>query len=305
MSIRAAVDGSSLGNPGPGGWAWAVSPDCWAAGGWEEATNNIGELTAMLELLRATKAAGLASEQLHILADSQYAINVVSKWRHGWKQRGWTKADKKPIKNLELIQELDAEMAGRDVTFEWVKGHAGHELNEFVDDRARECAEAYRDGTTPKTGPGFGESLEVTQGVQVGIRVQEDPQDSPAPVREETLNIRDIHAQLMNAWLSGDSDTLAQLTRPNAERIWPQGHITVGFAGSSPADAQVSDVNVTQLGDGNYVVTSTLTWAGGATRDIVVYQRPTVETTTGVFGGQSYPRLQAVYMQSTVLKDAR
>ena len=153
MTITAAADGSSLGNPGPAGWAWYVDEDTWDAGGWPKGTNNLGELTAILRLLQATAETG---EELHILADSQYAINVVSKWRLGWKKRGWTKADKKPIKNLELIQEIDRAMEGRRVTFEWVKGHAGHHMNERADDLARGCAEAYQAGRTPEPGPGFG-----------------------------------------------------------------------------------------------------------------------------------------------------
>ena len=153
MTIKAAADGSSLGNPGPAGWAWYVDEDTWDAGGWPQGTNNLGELTAILRLLEATAETG---EELHILADSQYAINVVSKWRLGWKKRGWTKADKKPIKNLELIQEIDRAMEGRRVTFEWVKGHAGHHMNERADDLARACAEAYQAGRTPEPGPGFG-----------------------------------------------------------------------------------------------------------------------------------------------------
>ena len=146
MTITAAADGSSLGNPGPAGWAWYVDEHTWDAGGWPQGTNNLGELTAILRLLQATAE---TSEELHILADSQYAINVVSKWRLGWKKRGWTKADKKPIKNLELIQEIDRAMEGRRVTFEWVKGHAGHRMNERADDLARACAEAYQAGRTP------------------------------------------------------------------------------------------------------------------------------------------------------------
>ena len=153
MTITAAADGSSLGNPGPAGWAWYVDEDTWDAGGWPQGTNNLGELTAILRLLEATAETG---EELHILADSQYAINVVSKWRLGWKKRDWTKADKKPIKNLELIQEIDRAMEGRRVTFEWVKGHAGHRMNERADDLARGCAEAYQAGRTPEPGPGFG-----------------------------------------------------------------------------------------------------------------------------------------------------
>ena len=167
MTITAAVDGSSLGNPGPAGWAWVVSEDCWDAGGWPSGTNNLGELNAVLELLKATAQAGLADEELHILADSQYAINVISKWSPGWKKRGWVKADKKPIKNLELIQEIDRAMQGRIVTFEWVKGHAGHPLNERADDAARSCAEAYRDGRDIPTGPGFASTESTKSGAGV------------------------------------------------------------------------------------------------------------------------------------------
>ena len=161
MTITAAADGSSLGNPGPAGWAWYVDEDTWDAGGWPKGTNNLGELTAILRLLQATAQTG---EELHILADSQYAINVVSKWRLGWKKRGWTKADKKPIKNLELIQEIDRAMEGRRVTFEWVKGHAGHRMNERADDLARGCAEAYQAGRTPEPGPGFGGGARWSRG---------------------------------------------------------------------------------------------------------------------------------------------
>ena len=161
MTITAAADGSSLGNPGPAGWAWYVDEETWDAGGWPKGTNNLGELTAILRLLEATAETG---EELHILADSQYAINVVSKWRLGWKKRGWTKADKKPIKNLELIQEIDRAMEGRRVTFEWVKGHAGHRMNERADDLARGCAEAYQAGRTPEPGPGFGGGASGSRG---------------------------------------------------------------------------------------------------------------------------------------------
>ena len=171
MTITAAADGSSLGNPGPAGWAWYVDEDTWDAGGWPKGTNNLGELTAILRLLEATAETG---EELHILADSQYAINVVSKWRLGWKKRDWTKADKKPIKNLELIQEIDRAMEGRRVTFEWVKGHAGHHMNERADDLARACAEAYQAGRTPEPGPGFGGAARGSRGSASADQVSAD-----------------------------------------------------------------------------------------------------------------------------------
>ena len=153
--ITAAVDGSSLSNPGPAGWAWFVDDGCWAAGGWPSATNNRGELMALLALLRATAAAGHAAEPLCVLADSQYVINSVTKWMPGWKRRGWRKGDGKPVLNADLMQALDDALKGRPVTFEWVKGHAGHPLNEAADDHARAAATAYQVGMTPPTGPGF------------------------------------------------------------------------------------------------------------------------------------------------------
>ena len=155
MTIIAAADGSALGNPGPAGWAWYVSEDCWAAGGWPESTNNRGELTAVLELLRTTAAAGLAGEELLIQADSQYVINSLTKWRHGWKKRGWRKADGKPVLNEDLMRALDEALAGRQVRFEWVRGHVGHPMNEAADTRARAAATAYQRGAAVPSGPGW------------------------------------------------------------------------------------------------------------------------------------------------------
>jgi ribonuclease HI len=150
--IIAAADGSALGNPGPAGWAWYVDDTCWAAGGWPHATNNQAELTAVLELFRATAH---LDDELHVLCDSQYVINTVTRWMAGWKRKGWRKADGKPVMNVELIQQLDAALAGRRYRFEWVKGHVGHVLNEAADARARAVAEAYRRGIAPPSGPGW------------------------------------------------------------------------------------------------------------------------------------------------------
>ena len=204
MTITAAADGSSLGNPGPAGWAWYVDEDTWDAGGWPQGTNNLGELTAILRLLEATAHTG---EDLHILADSQYAINVVSKWRLGWKKRGWTKADKKPIKNLELIQEIDRAMEGRRVTFEWVKGHAGHRMNERADDLARACAEAYQAGRTPEPGPGFGGG--ASRGAASADQASSDQASggAAAPASVEPHNVPATTDALGSAPASHDAST--------------------------------------------------------------------------------------------------
>ena len=220
MTITAAADGSSLGNPGPAGWAWYVDEDTWDAGGWPKGTNNLGELTAILRLLEATAETG---EELHILADSQYAINVVSKWRLGWKKRGWTKADKKPIKNLELIQEIDRAMEGRRVTFEWVKGHAGHRMNERADNLARACAEAYQAGRTPEPGPGFGGgSARVSTSA-----TQANEGEADAPTASPSAPPHDATAADAPATASSSRGSSAEDTAPSsAKPAQPQGIAT-------------------------------------------------------------------------------
>ena len=112
----------------------------------------MGELMSVLDLLRATKH---VDEPLRILCDSQYSINCCTRWIPAWKKRGWRKADNKPVLNLDLLKQLDAELAGRKVTFQWVKGHAGHPLNEKADDLARAAATAYQQGMPVSSGPGY------------------------------------------------------------------------------------------------------------------------------------------------------
>lgn len=156
MTITVSTDGSALGNPnGPMGWAWAdhATPAC-DAGGATNGTNQIGELCAVLEALRAHTG----SEPLVIETDSQYAINCSTKWVHGWKKNGWKNAQKKPVKNAALIKAIDAEISARagSVKFVWVKGHAGNAGNEKVDELARtyagDCRSGVRDGYLPKEG---------------------------------------------------------------------------------------------------------------------------------------------------------
>lgn len=152
MTTVVAIDGSALGNPGPAGWAWYVDENCWAAGGWPNSSNNRGELTALLELLKATAP---TNEELHVLADSQYVIKSVTKWIAGWKANGWRKADKKPVVNVDLMQAIDKAITGRKVSFEWVRGHSGHPLNEAADDKARAAATAYQHHSSVESGPGW------------------------------------------------------------------------------------------------------------------------------------------------------
>lgn len=169
MTIIAAADGSAIGNPGPAGWAWYIDDERWRCGGWSRGTNNQGELAAVLDLLRQTAH---SSEPLHVLCDSQYVINSITKWMAGWKRKGWKKADGKPVLNVEVMKALDEAMQGRSVTFEWVKGHAGHELNEKADALANGASKAHSSGKSPQAGPGFPGAEAVGAG--------EDPAAPPA-----------------------------------------------------------------------------------------------------------------------------
>ena len=181
----AAVDGSCLGNPGAAAWCWYVDDQHWACGGWEQSTNNVAELTAVLELLRATRG---EDEALTIVADSQYVIKSMTQWIHGWKRNGWMTAAKKPVANAEIIRAIDEELRGRDVEFTWVRGHDGHVLNEAADTRARACAEAIRDGRQPDCGPGLrlappsvdedGDSGDIDSAHLDGVRCDSEAEDA-------------------------------------------------------------------------------------------------------------------------------
>ncbi|WP_418969120.1 ribonuclease H [Alloscardovia omnicolens] len=168
FTVTVSTDGSALANPnGPMGWGWVEhtkenpggvtasisgrSQDC---GGASNGTNQIGELTAVLQCLREHPG----DYPLVIETDSQYAINCATTWIHSWKKNGWKNSKKEPVKNAELIQAIDAELSARSgsVKFVWVKGHAGNYYNETVDDLARGFAEKVGkhqvDGYMPEEG---------------------------------------------------------------------------------------------------------------------------------------------------------
>lgn len=190
--ITAAADGSALNNPGPAGWAWFIDDTCWAAGGWPSSTNNRGELQAVLDLLHQTAH---VDDELTVLCDSQYVINVITKWMSGWKRKGWKKADGRPVLNVDLVQALDEAMLGRNVTFEWVRGHSGHELNEAADKLARAAAEAFRDGTKVKSGPGF-PALEPLHSPQIRS-CSPNPTTSPSSVSPAMVSMGICSARSM------------------------------------------------------------------------------------------------------------
>ena len=225
QEIIAAADGSALGNPGPAGWAWYIDDDHWASGGWAHGTNNMGELKAVLDLFEAT--ASRPEAKLRVYCDSQYVINSLTKWMPGWKKKGWKKSDGKPVLNRDLLEALDRALTGRDYEFIWVKGHAGHELNEKADSLANGAARAYQEGREPAHGPGFGASAEpATAAVEAPIVnapvaepvladaalsepvPSESSADAHLPVQEFTA------AEIENAQRGVESLRLSGLLRP-------------------------------------------------------------------------------------------
>ena len=220
QEIIAAADGSALGNPGPAGWAWYIDDDHWASGGWAHGTNNMGELKAVLDLFEAT--ASRPEAKLRVYCDSQYVINSLTKWMPGWKKKGWKKSDGKPVLNRDLLEALDQALTGRDYEFIWVKGHAGHELNEKADSLANGAARAYQEGREPAHGPGFSAAAEpATAAVEPAVVdapivnapaaepvLSESSADAHLPVQEFTA------AEIENAQRGVESLRLSGLLRP-------------------------------------------------------------------------------------------
>ena len=132
MTIKIYTDGACSGNPGPGGWGAIL---CWnehekeLSGGNPETTNNQMEMQAVIEGLKALKN----SSEVTIYTDSKYVKQGAEEWLKGWKAKGWKTAAKKPVKNQELWEQIDSLLQQHQVTFIWVKGHSGHEMNERVD----------------------------------------------------------------------------------------------------------------------------------------------------------------------------
>ena len=138
--LKIWTDGSCLGNPGPGGWAFVATDGTHVAeraGGEKDTTNNRMELMAVL---RAITAAHRHSE-IEIHTDSQYVKNGMTSWVKNWKRNNWRTRDRKPVKNQDLWMALDAAAERIKIHWVWVKGHAGEEFNERCDELARGAAE--------------------------------------------------------------------------------------------------------------------------------------------------------------------
>lgn len=130
------TDGACSGNPGPGGWGAILKyghREKELSGGEKETTNNRMEMIAAIEGLQALKKPC----RVKIVTDSNYLKEGITTWIHNWKKNGWRTAAKKPVKNADLWQALEAAMEKHDVTWQWVKGHAGHPENERADQLAR------------------------------------------------------------------------------------------------------------------------------------------------------------------------
>lgn len=135
-SVEIFTDGACSGNPGPGGWGAVLRYNGKVRelhGGEALTTNNRMELTAAARALLALKEPC----KVDLYTDSKYVMDGISGWIHGWKRNGWRTADRKPVKNGELWQELDAARNRHQVEWHWLKGHAGHPENERADELAR------------------------------------------------------------------------------------------------------------------------------------------------------------------------
>lgn len=127
------TDGACSGNPGPGGWGWAVAPDGepQGSGGETLTTNQQMEIRAALEAL---KALGGAGRPIHVIADSTYVVNCFrDRWWVRWEDNGWRNSKRQPVANAELWKELLALVKANTVTWGWVKGHSGDRMNDLVD----------------------------------------------------------------------------------------------------------------------------------------------------------------------------
>jgi ribonuclease HI len=141
MTMTLYTDGACLGNPGPGGWAWAVPGGAYRSGAEELTTNQRMEITAVLEAVRANEGT------VHVISDSTYVVNCFrDRWWEGWLRRGWTNTARKPVANRDLWEPLvELYLARRnELTFEWVKGHAADATNDLVDRLAVEAAREQR-----------------------------------------------------------------------------------------------------------------------------------------------------------------
>lgn len=254
MTIIAAADGSALGNPGPAGWAWYVDDGCWASGGWPHGTNNMGELTAVLDLLQQTAH---VDDDLLVYCDSTYVIKSITEWMPGWKRKGWKKRDGKPVSNVEIMQALDEAMQDRRVRFEWVKGHTGHELNEAADRLANAAALAFKDRTEVQAGPGFGGASPGVHGFSVTEPPAPEPDlfsmDQPAAELSDEEQVIALERSLLTDEVRSDRAAVAALLHPDWQEIGTSGVLlereeTLDRIGPLESEVTLDVLSVTRVG---------------------------------------------------------
>ncbi len=144
--VEIFTDGACSGNPGPGGWGailrfGAVEKEL--NGSEEHTTNNRMELMAAIRGIEAVKRPC----EIHLHTDSEYLRQGITTWIHSWKKKGWKTADKKPVKNVDLWQRLEAAIESHDVKWHWVKGHSGHKENDRADELARLAIRQLKDAS--------------------------------------------------------------------------------------------------------------------------------------------------------------
>jgi ribonuclease HI len=144
------TDGACSGNPGPGGWGAVLMSGAHRkelSGAERLTTNNRMELMGAIQALEALKR----HSRVELHTDSAYLKNGITSWIHGWKRNGWRTADKKPVKNADLWQRLEQALGEHEITWRWVKGHAGEIENERADELARAAIVELRNGRTSST----------------------------------------------------------------------------------------------------------------------------------------------------------
>ena len=246
----------------------------------------MGELMAVLDLFRST--AHIPEEPLHILCDSQYVINCITKWMPGWKRKGWRKADGKPVLNVDLLKDIDAAIVGRKYTFEWVKGHAGHDLNEAADDRARDAATAFQGKRSPNEGPGFAgaptagaaasgsHATAVAAPVQAAAKITAAADDLQPDLFSSLLDddvdpayagtgsrevIVALERELMTPAVREDSGRVALLLHPDFEeigasgRLWGREEMIGSMSGADLPGATLEVLNFAELDDSTALLT--------------------------------------------------
>ncbi|HEV7183428.1 MAG: RNase H family protein [Actinomycetales bacterium] len=270
MTIVAAADGSALGNPGPAGWAWYVDDAHWAAGGWPHGTNNQGELMAVIDLLDSTAH---LDDDLRILCDSQYVINAVTKWMPGWKRKGWRKADGQPVLNRELLERLDRATQGRRYTFEWVKGHAGHDLNEAADVRARGVATAYQKGEPIPIGPGWPGVERADAAVAVSTAAADELDlfgEDVLTEESDTEIVERLERELLEPAVRTDASRVAALLHQDFEeigrsgRLWGRDAIVQALALEESSRVDIEVLGTDRLSPETILLTARTTDARGS-----------------------------------------